>query len=164
MNKSDRTAQQKYLYLHSTDPNAPKRYLSNSQKSVFNLKWDDPVIEKRNEIPKEPMYTYNPNVAYHPPTVPVTYYPYAHPPRMPKTEPNESKKTVRQPIIERTMKTSTRKQTEKPVSSVQGSNRLKIEHHYVDSPDEAQRIIEELRRRGFVETGIEIPGDSSRLK
>lgn len=44
---------------------------------------------------------------------------------------------------------------DKPLNLLQATKQLRIEHHYVDSPSEAEKVIDELRRKGFVETGIQ---------
>jgi hypothetical protein len=83
---------------------------------------------------------------------PITYYyPYAYPP-MPVAE-----QIPKSPRTNRTITRSGIKQTEKSINLLHSKNTLKIEHHYVDSPDQAQKLIDDLRRKGFVETGIEIP-------
>ncbi|CAF1487935.1 unnamed protein product [Rotaria sordida] len=46
-------------------------------------------------------------------------------------------------------------------NDVRDNGKLKIEHHYVDSPAEAQRLIAKLHRKGFVETGIYTPAVDS---
>ncbi|CAF4238135.1 unnamed protein product, partial [Rotaria magnacalcarata] len=67
------------------------------------------------------------------------------------------KKTSHQPVDDTVKKPTGIRQSEK-AANVYSSKKLKIEHHYVDSPDEAERLIAELRQKGFVETGIEVQG------
>ncbi len=35
---------------------------------------------------------------------------------------------------------------------------VKIGHHYANSAEGAQKLIDDLRRKGFVATGIQTPG------
>ncbi|CAF2116667.1 unnamed protein product [Rotaria magnacalcarata] len=152
----DATAQQKYHYVQATDNNEPKRYVSNSHKSVFNLKWKIPG-SKQNTIQTEQMYMANPNPGYAVANAPVEYYyPYARPPEATKKK-QLPKKTSHQPVDDTVKKPTGIRQSEK-AANVYSSKKLKIEHHYVDSPDEAERLIAELRQKGFVETGIEVQG------
>lgn len=161
-----------------------KKFLTNTDKSVYNLKWEVGGVEHKNyqrnksqsprdkqinntqsELPKRRHY--QPKVINQ--STPVTnydtpqeqpavnYYPYAYPP-MPVQE-QESDRTT-----QKLNKSRALRQSDRSVNLVQNTNQLKIEHHYVDSPSEAQRLIEDLRRRGFIETGIETPGTYSHQK
>ena len=49
------------------------------------------------------------------------------------------------------------KQSERTLNLAPERTGLKVEHHFVDSPKQAQKLIEQLRQRGFIETGIETP-------
>ncbi|CAF4129832.1 unnamed protein product [Rotaria sordida] len=75
--------------------NMMKRYLTNTDKSVFNLKWENRDVAQQHS------------------------------------------------------------------QRIRDNGKLKIEHHYVDSPAEAQRLIAKLHRKGFVETGIYTPAVDS---
>jgi hypothetical protein len=133
-----------------TDNHTTRKFLTNSHKSIFNLKWEVGGVaeknyqrsrshsqhEKRNHYKKRPthhnesMPIHNSGTSYQiSPKPNVHYYPYVDP----------------QNRI---------KQSEKP----RNPNELRIEHHYVDSPSEAKKLIDDLRRKGFVETGIATPG------
>ncbi|CAF3235029.1 unnamed protein product [Rotaria sp. Silwood2] len=173
--------------------NTTKRFLTNSDKSIFNLKWENRHVAEQNyqrnksqsqqDLSKEknsprndshtyhhqkqpglnykPMHIGNSNTAHQAQPVPIlNYYPYAHPP-MPIKKKSIPQKPVKQQDTNRTTPTTeTRpriKQSDKSINLVRDTNKLKIEHHYVDSPEEAQRLIDKLQRRGFVETGIHQP-------
>lgn len=87
-----------------------------------------------------------------PPTQPIAYYyPYAYPPMPAYQQPVEKSQRMNR-------SQGRIKQSDKSVNLVRNYNALKIEHHYVDSPNEAQKLIDDLRRKGFIETGIETPG------
>ncbi|CAF4167250.1 unnamed protein product [Rotaria sordida] len=172
--------------------NMMKRYLTNTDKSVFNLKWENRDvaqqhsqrsrsqsqhdINKEKETPRkhsdthhhkeqpelnyESTKTENPNTTYQARPAPTAnYYPYAYPP-MPV---DEQPVVLPQPVKQRnTNRTITRtRQSDKSINLVRNNGKLKIEHHYVDSPAEAQRLIAKLHRQGFVETGIYTPAVDS---
>ncbi|CAF4224575.1 unnamed protein product [Rotaria socialis] len=154
INDVDEAAQQKYHFVQATNTNGPKRYLSNSNKSVFNLKWKPPGA-KQNPIQSEQIYMPNPNPGYAVAHAPVEYYyPYAHPPEATKKK-QLPKKTRQQPVNDTVKKPIGIKQSEK-AANLYSSNKLKIQHYYADSPDEAKRLINELRQKGFVETDIKV--------
>jgi hypothetical protein len=200
-----------------TDINSTKKFLTNSDKSVFNLRWKvrgvmqenyqrsrsrsqsqiDKVQEKSTprkhprkhhhhqqptEFDDEPMviptsakttpatkHETRPATKHEirpatkdeaTPTPVVYYYPYAYPP-MPVHEQPVQQQPMKMRRTNRTTATTTVvtkkpgiKQSDKSLNLVRSNNKLKIEHHYVDSPREAERLINELRRKGFVETGI----------
>jgi hypothetical protein len=91
------------------------------------------------------------------------YYPFAYPP-MPVYAPPVVEQVTKPRQTNRTATKTTKttktgiKQSEKATNLIHNGSKLKIEHHYVDSAAESERLINDLRRRGFVETGIETSG------
>ena len=94
------------------------------------------------------------------------YYPFAYPP-MPVyeqpvqkpvakriTRPQNTNREIAPRITTTTTKTGI-KQSDKSLNLIRNDNRSKIQHHYVDSEDHAQIVIDDLRRKGFVETNME---------
>jgi hypothetical protein len=190
---NDRTPKPKPSHENRTaDNNTTKKYLTNSDKSIYNLKWQVGNVVQENYLPRrrhsqhdksrersssssqnhshkhrhhhhhhrqeqselnnKSMPISNSPTSYHTSSQPVAYYyPYAYPP-MPAYSVNKPQRTSK------TMRESRINQNENSDNLLRNTNQLKIEHHYVNSPDEAQKLIDDLRRKGFVPTGIETPG------
>jgi len=133
-----------------TDNHTGKKFLTNSDKSIFNLKWEvGGVAEKRNHYQKRPtphnesMPIHNSGTSYEASPKPNVHYYYPPVPDTPKRM-NRPPNRI--------------KQNERPVNLRRNPNELRIEHHYVDSPSEAKKLIDDLRRKGFFETGITTSG------
>ena len=203
--------QQKPHNNQQLDRYMKKTYLTNSDKSVFNLRWEIGGVAQKHyqrsrslghsnsingprrhshahhhhhhhhhhhrhhqhhhseqpEYYNEPMIIPSPDGYYDGIAGPVEYYyPYAYPP-IPiyeKPLPPQSVEVAQQVIKSQRPNKPIPKsragitQSEKSINLFDGSSNLKIEHHYVDSPIEARRVIANLRRKGYVETGIEARG------
>lgn len=179
----------------SFDSDQPKKYVTNSDKSVYNLKWQvggkkqkyyrrgqsqekitlpapkhrqqrytsqDPrriISSTRVPVSKRPVETVprpivvarpSPPPPPKPPSAQKPSYPYAYPPM------SDAVRLMMQPVDPTKPRLIARVQhIDKPLNLLQATKQLRIEHHYVDSPGEAEKVIDELRRKGFVETGIQ---------
>jgi hypothetical protein len=70
------------------------------------------------------------------------------------TRPQKTNRETATRITTTTIKTGI-KQSDKSINLIRNDNRSKIHRHYVDSDEQAQRVINDLRRKGFVETTME---------
>ncbi|CAF1285222.1 unnamed protein product [Rotaria sp. Silwood1] len=181
-------------YQPVNDNNITKKYLTNSQKSMFCLKWESGGVaeqyyqrsrsksksqhhlniekhspwkdsstlryhEQQSGLNSKPKHIEKPKITHQTSSVPKAYrYPYAYPPMSVDVQIVPEKSGKRQNTHRTiTIAKSRIKQSDRSINLVRDTNKLKIEHHYVDSPAEAQRLIEDLQRKGFVETGIHTP-------
>ena len=91
-----------------------------------------------------------------PPPPPQPSYPYAYPPMSDAVRSRtESGDVSGARLIARV------KHSDGTLNLLQGTKQLRIEHHYVDSETEAEKLISELRRKGYVQTGIETVATNS---
>ncbi|CAF0813882.1 unnamed protein product, partial [Didymodactylos carnosus] len=190
-----------------------KSFLTNSDKSVFNLKWEvggtaekhyqrsrGRLVEDNREVsPKQPdsgrrvshhyIQTDKPQILINPP--PVYYYPYAYPPPMiphpvyydgshlvppPPPEPVMEHTTTQvgnghisqrmlddtskiHPTLKRNTIKQAVKQSDKSINLIRGFDKIKVKHHYVDSPEKVKELMQSLQNKGYVRSGIQMDED-----
>ena len=131
---------------------APKhrqqRYTSQDPRRIISSTHIPTSKTPVESVPRRIVVT-RPSPPPKPPSPQKPSYPYAYPPmsdavrlRMQPADPTKPR------LIARVQ------HTDRPLNLLQGTKQLRIEHHYVDSPSEAEKVMDELRRKGFVETGI----------
>lgn len=159
------------------DGNTTKKYLTNSDKSVYNLQWQLGAIEKskprqnkhsnqydtnrnqnsprrseRNYIPENQMNRQpisreqRQHEAYN--------YPYAYPPtHADRHQTMADSQNTDKIITARRIKV---KQSDRAVNLLRKPDRMRVVHHYVDSPTEADKLVTELQRKGYVQADDDI--------